>query len=461
MEQAKSVKVLEVCSVAPSQGTPTTTTNSSTPTRLPLTFYDLQFLRLPPFENLFFYEFSNPTTPSFFDSILPNLKHSLSLTLQHFLPFAGTIIWPLDSPHPIINYVPGNTVSLTISESNLDFNMLCSNTCEISQLHSLVPHLTFSHEEASVIALQVTLFPRSGFSLGIVSHHAAMDGKALMLFLKAWAYACANNQTNTSLLLSLPKHLTPFYDRSIIGDTTGIGATYAKNWLNFRGPNNRSMKLFGFGGAVPTEAIRGSFELTSSDIQKLKQHAKFKLKKYAHVSTFSVISAYVLQCLVKAEPPKTNGVGFIFSADCRFRMEPPVPSTYFGNCIVIHKVLDETKNLLGDDGFGNALMGISEALNRLEDGLINGALALNLNAWMEFSRDEKLITVAWSPQFETYSVDFGWGRPKKVDMTSIGKSVMFGLWESRNSGGLEISLVLEKQEMEAFSAHFTEGLESL
>jgi len=338
-DQVEGVKVLQVCTVAPSQGA---TTNSSTPiTSLPLTFFDLLWLRSPPVERLFFYQLPNPTI-SFFDTILPNLKHSLSLTLQHFLPLAGSITWPQDSPHPIINYVPGNAVSFTVAESTTDnFTTLCSNTCEASQRHPLIPHLATSHEQASLMALQVTLFPGSGFSIGIATHHAAMDGKASTLFLKAWAYVCSNNLTESSLL-SLPKHLTPFYDRSMIKDATGMGSMYVQTWLNIGGPNNRSMKVWDLGGGNATlnESVRGSFELTSSHIQQLKRHAKPKLKENAHVSTFSVTCAYVLQCLVKAEQPKTEGVAFSFSVDCRSRLEPPVPSTYFGNCIVGHKIMD-------------------------------------------------------------------------------------------------------------------------
>jgi len=338
-DQVEGVKVLQVCTVAPSKGA---TTNSSTPiTSLPLTFFDLLWLRSPPVERLFFYQLPNPTI-SFFDTILPNLKHSLSLTLQHFLPLAGSITWPQDSPHPIINYVPGNAVSFTVAESTTDnFTTLCSNTCEASQRHPLIPHLATSHEQASLMALQVTLFPGSGFSIGIATHHAAMDGKASTLFLKAWAYVCSNNLTESSLL-SLPKHLTPFYDRSMIKDATGMGSMYVQTWLNIGGPNNRSMKVWDLGGGNATlnESVRGSFELTSSHIQQLKRHAKPKLKENAHVSTFSVTCAYVLQCLVKAEQPKTEGVAFSFSVDCRSRLEPPVPSTYFGNCIVGHKIMD-------------------------------------------------------------------------------------------------------------------------
>ncbi|QCD92704.1 phenolic glucoside malonyltransferase 1-like [Vigna unguiculata] len=456
MAEVTGVKVVEVCSVAPSE-----TTNCSTPTSLSLTFFDVLWLRSPPVERVFFYQLPNTTTISFSHTILPNLKHSLSLTLQHFLPLAGTITWPQESPHPIINYVPGNAVSFTVAESTVDFNMLCSDTCQASLRHPLIPHLPTSDEQASVMALQVTLFPGSGFSIGITTHHAAMDGKASTLFLKAWAYVCSNILTESSFS-SLPKHLAPFYDRSMIKDTTGMGAMYLKSWLNMGGPNNRSMKVWDLGGvnAMSAESVRGSFELTSSNIRQLKQHAKSKLNEDAHVTTFSVACAYALQCLVKAEEPKTEGVAFLFSVDCRSRLETPLPSTYFGNCIIGHKVMGGTKKLLGDEGFVNGVEGMNEALKKLEDGVFGEAV--NLSTMMKIARDNRIFTTAGSPRFEVYSIDFGWGRPLKVDMTSIGKTGAFCVSESRDeNGGVEISLVLNKQEMEAFGSHFNQGLQSL
>ncbi|KAG2384114.1 uncharacterized protein HKW66_Vig0151230 [Vigna angularis] len=163
---------------------------------------------------------------------------------------------------------------------------------------------------------------------------------------------------------------------SMINDTEGIGERCLKNWLNIGGPNNRSMKVWDLGGvnAMSAESVRGSFELTSSNIGQLKQHAKSKLGENAHVSTYLVACAYMLQCLVKAEQPKTDGVAFLFSVDCRTRMETPISSTYFGNCIMGHKVMDGTRKLLGDDGFINGVEGMNEALKKLEDGVFSEAV---------------------------------------------------------------------------------------
>ncbi|XP_061355144.1 phenolic glucoside malonyltransferase 1-like [Gastrolobium bilobum] len=453
MAQPAALKVVQHCSVEPLHGT----TTSPTPTILPITFFDLLWLRFPPVERLFFYEFPKPTT-SFFDSVLPTLKHSLSLTLQHFLPLAGNITWPLQSSTPIIKYVPGDAVSFTIAESNASFNHLCSDLCEAVERYSLIPHLSTSHEQASVLALQVTVFPNLGFCIGITTHHAALDGKSSTLFMKSWAYACSS-KLGESQSLSLPEHLTPFFDRSVIREPTGISEVFVDAWLKHGGPNNRSLKVWEFTNPIETDAVKGLFELTPSHIQKLKQYAHSKLKKKVQLSAFSVICAYVLACLVKAEQPKSNGVLFIFGVDCRSRLDPPILPNYLGNCIAGQMVVAETKSLLENDGFISALEGINEALDRVKDGVLSEVE--NWMSYMHNSTEDRIFSIAGSPRFEVYSIDFGWGRPKKVDMTSIDRTAAFSLSESRNNnGGIEIGLVLKKHEMEAFSALLVQGLES-
>ncbi|KAL2976991.1 hypothetical protein AAZX31_13G039800 [Glycine max] len=460
---ATALKVIQVCSVAPLQEPSLSTV--VVPTSLTLTFFDLLWLRFPPVERLFFYSFPHPTS-SFLHSLLPTLQHSLSLTLHHFLPFAGTLTWPSHSPKPIINYTPGDAVSFTVAESNQNFNNLTSRLCEASQRHRLIPHLTASHDKASVLALQVTVFPNAGFCIGITTHHAAFDGKSSTMFIKSWAYTCSNLiQNNNTPLFLLPQHLTPFFDRSVIRDPSGIAEAYVDAWQESSGPNNRSLKVWESFTEIPSDGCKGVFELTPSQIQKLKQHAKSKLMKTKDFSfsTFAVTCAYVLTCLVKAKQPEEDDVGFVFSVDCRSRLNPPIPATYFGNCVAGQKVVAVTKNLVGiSDGFISALEGISEALNIVKgEGVLSGA-----ETWVSLMLERgesvpRLFSIAGSPLFEVYGTDFGWGRPKKVDMTSIDGTGAFSLSESRdNSGGIEIGLMLCQREMEAFSTLFVGGHES-
>nr|KYP46637.1 Anthocyanin 5-aromatic acyltransferase [Cajanus cajan] len=458
---AAPFKVIQVCSVAPLEAPKTNPSTTVAPTSLTLTFFDLLWLRFPAAQCLFFYSFPHPTS-SFHNSLLPSLKHSLSLTLQHFLPFAGTITWPHNSPSPIISYVPGNTVPLTIAQSNADFDTLSSNLCEAPERHRFVPQLTTSHEQASVLALQVTVFPNTGFCIGITTHHAAFDGKSSIMFIKSWAYICSNLQHPTpSPTLSLPQHLTPFFDRSVIRDPSGLSEAYVATWMHHGGPNNRSLKVWESIITTSNDGVKGLFELTPSQILKLKQHAQCKMKVGVQLSTFSVTSAYVLTCLLRAKQPAEDNVSFVFAADCRSRLDPPIPGTYFGNCVASKRVRAVTKKLVGNDGFVSALEGIGEVLNSVKDGgVLSGA-----ECWvseMHEKVDGRMFPCAGSPRFEVYSTDFGWGRPKKVDITSTDTTGAFSFSQSRDdSGGVEIGLMLDKREMEDFTTFFVQGLESL
>ncbi|GMN19916.1 hypothetical protein TIFTF001_042943 [Ficus carica] len=154
-------------------------------------------------------------------------------------------------------------------------------------------------------------------------------------------------------------------------------------------------------------------------------------------------------------------IRFAVSVDFRSRLEPPLPATYFGNCVGVDIKVVEREALLGKGGLLVALSAISETIKASEKGLLSGAenWVPSVDRVKTFSR---LYSVASSPRFEVYGTDFGWGRPRKVDFISIDKTGGISLSENQNGdGGVEIGLVLRKHHMEAFASLFAEGLESL
>ncbi|GMN65927.1 hypothetical protein TIFTF001_035004 [Ficus carica] len=474
MAKPNAVEIVEVCKVAPPP-----TADFHGPKSLPLTFFDIRWLRFPPIERLFFYETSSPNSiisTFFFDSILPRLKHSLSLTLLHFLPLAGNITWPPTSPKPGIEYAESDGVSLTVAVSNADFRRLSGTDvfCEAAEYSPLVPKLSASNDQVAVLAIQVTVFPNHGFSIGVTNHHSVFDGKSLILFVKSWALICrslgsghrSDGHDQSTIFLQLPPELKPVYDRDYIKDSADLGTIFSNQWRNIDGPDNRSLVPWEVKKIQPAGSVRGTFQMPRQKIEKLKQLVR--VEKMAnkdpiiHVSTFSLTYAYMLACLVKAEEVKDDKILFVFTMDLRSRLEPPIPTTYFGNCIAGKVTVVEREALLGKEGLVVALSAISEAIKGLEKGPLNGA-----ENWVTVIDKLKASTiraysVASSPRFEVYSTDFGWGRPKKVDFISIDKTGAISLSENRNGdGGVEIGLVLRKHHMEAFSSLFAEGLEYL
>ncbi|KAG8500688.1 hypothetical protein CXB51_002825 [Gossypium anomalum] len=372
------------------------------------------------------------STPSYFNSqILPTLKQSLSLALTYYLPLAGYLKWPLGSSKPIVSCTPNDGVTLTVADSNVaNFDTLISNQMnQATDLHPLVPHLILSDDKAEILALQITLFPHQGFCIGTSARRSVVDGKTANMFMRSWAYLCKyGTGGNIGKNPCLPPELTPSFDRSIIKDPTGLDMLFLNKWLAIfdegQEPKTRSLKIPRQFPPVSQEMVRARFEFSSKDVQQLREKALSKLvitneKKY-HLSTFVLTLAYTATCLVKIKGEGDRVVVIDFGVDCRSRLDPPVPLTYFGNCVMNYSSSAEARNFMGGNGFGFAVEMVSDMVQKIKKGL---------------------------------------SKIKKVEMVSIERNEAVFMAESRDgSGGVEIVLALKKHEMEKFTDLFSSGL---
>ncbi|KAL5582151.1 hypothetical protein UlMin_014593 [Ulmus minor] len=453
-----STKVVQVSKVAPFTADSAAVTDFS----LPLTFFDTFWFKFPPVERLFFYSLPQTNT-SFFNSILPKLKHSLSLTLQHFLPLAGKLTWPSESSLPIILFTAGDAISLTVVDSDANFHHLSGShvrkSCDFSPL---VPSLVVSETGASLMAVQITLF-NGGFCIGITAHHAVLDGKSSTMFMKAWAHISKQNQS------SLPPELTPCYDRTMIKDPEAIASMYANQWLAMTGcKSNQDPKVFEFlsiSGEPPADMVRASFEMTRSDIEKLKKRVlnhPNRASEELHLSSFAIAYSYVFVCIVKAKIHEQidKEVYYGFVADKRSRLNPPVPENYFGNCVAAHYNFVEGRECIEEDGFYKIVARVSELIKEIKEIDVYEGLEDKLSLFSKLEPGTLGVGVAGSPRFGVYSADFGWGKPEKVEITSVDKTGSISMAEMRDeSGGIEVGVPLKKHEMELFTSIFSSGLE--
>ncbi|XP_021905354.1 malonyl-CoA:anthocyanidin 5-O-glucoside-6''-O-malonyltransferase-like, partial [Carica papaya] len=245
--------------------------------------------------------------------------------------------------------------------------LLSSNqTQEATNLHPLVPELSISDYAASTIALQVTLFPGQGFSIGITAHHAVLDGNSSTMFMKSWAYICKQDQVDSSL----PQELTPLLDRRVIKDPTGRETSLLNRWS--ADPSKRNLKLLKSNDVEDVNLlVRGTFELTREDIKKLREKIqKESNQPQLHLSSFVITCAYVLVCMVKARSVESDDkdVSLGFPADYRIRLNPPVPLNYFGNCVGLHLFVGKAVDFLGDQGIAMAAEKVSNVVKELENG---------------------------------------------------------------------------------------------
>ncbi|KAM7277343.1 hypothetical protein ACFE04_019209 [Oxalis oulophora] len=430
---------------------------------LPLTSFGAPFLKAPAIERLFFYESNNPSA-----EILPRLKQSLSLTLSHFPLLAGHLTWTPSDIKPSIHCPPNDRVSLMVAESNADFHRLSSKNVIVNALEHrcYIPELENSDEAASIVSLQITFFPSSGFCIGFVAHHAVLDDKSMIMFMRSWAYLCKNLDQNPSL----PCDLTPFLDRTVIKDPTeNLDMFYLDNMSKLvekvnPGINPRSLKLLNFRN-LGQDSVRATFDLSIEDIKRLREKVLLNaIDDDLHLSSFTLVYAHAIVCFVKAKDVEGKvKVHFRIVADQRSRLDPPVPEKYIGNCVSLEDLMTlEVEDITGEKGFEIVTKMISYSIKKL-----------NSNNYFERAREIfktyvgvdfgplGLIGVAGSPKFEVYEVDFGWGRPEKVDHVFIDGGSCFGLAQSKDQiGGVEVGLVMKSRvEMDAFESYFVHGIE--
>ncbi|XP_045825266.1 anthocyanin 5-aromatic acyltransferase-like [Trifolium pratense] len=459
-----TLKVLEHCKVTPQLNT------ISTISSLPLTFLDIPWLLFSPSQPLFFYDF--PHSISYFTTtIVPKLKESLSLTLQHYFPFAGTFVPSLDVTEPCLKFTLNNSVSFIVAESNSEFKHLCSNhSRDVNEFHPLVPNLqqinSFEVKEFPLLAIQITSFPNSGFSIGLAFHHVVADGRTIHNFIKTWSYCSSSISEASSSLKSLP-----FYDRRVIIDPKGLREVFLKDWRKRRLVLNEKVRK-----EVKVDLAnmtRATFIMSASQMEKIKnfiiESCKEKKKSQPlHLSSYVLTSAFFWVCYLKTQQEFVNEnvihedvTHFGFIAGGITRLDFEVPKNYFGNCVGFGKVSLRRNDLLGEDGVVIAAKEIGSTIKKLDASILGEGEKWILD-WEMLHGSEEHVHITWSPKLKLYELNFGWGKPKKIEEISIDFTRGVSFLESRDfEGGIEIGLALTESKMDVFAFLFNKGLEAL
>lgn len=453
--------VLEKCQISPP---PNTVVERS----LPLTFFDLAWLLFHPIHQLFFYEFPHSKS-HFIETVIPNLKQSLSLTLKHFFPFASNLIVFPNKDHlgvsrkPEIRHTEGDYVTLTFVECNLDFNYLKGNhPRECDKFHPLVPLLEDAYKESDfvkipVFSIQVTIFANSGLTIGLTNHHTLCDARSRYDFLMAWT-SIAKNGTDD---LFLAGGIMPFYDKVIkypnVLDEFILNLPVIQNLdEKYRAPQLVSQG----------DKVRATFVLTRSQINLLKKWVLVQLPSLPYVSSFTLGCAYVWSCVTKSRIQIEGNKGeyeidrFSCVADFRTRLNPPLPQTYFGNCVGVCFASTNSTVLAGNKGFVIAVELIQKSIH---ETVKNKDVFKDAETWLERAMlPVPTIGVAGTPKLNVYDVDFGWGKPQKYETVSLEFSDAISVNASKESPeDLEIGLCLPAKQMDAFLTISRNELESI
>ncbi|EAY85871.1 hypothetical protein OsI_07232 [Oryza sativa Indica Group] len=414
---------------------------------LPLIFMDVMWLRAQPVERVFFYRLGPDDDV---DAVLSRMEESLPRAIHAFYPLAGRVRpTPGETNRYELLYQPGDGVAFTVAEYDgvgvgVD-ELATDEPRELAKIAPLVPELP---EGGTELALQVTVLPpkRRGLALGVIVHHSACDGVGSTHFLHTWAAACAGDR-------KLPE--PPVIDRTLIRDVPEMHDEFAA-------PTNEAKDLF---KAPDAGKFLATFTLSREHLQGVKDAvaAEAARRGVPPPRCTSLVAMYGLMwhCYRRARRESDNGgsgraaaaAHFIFSVDHRSRLVPRVPDKYLGNCVGPGFVSAPEEELAGAAVAGGVFTACAAVAAAIDEA-VRGEPAY-WEGWkeriVEACRDDAPFSVAGSTRFRVYDVDFGFGRPAKVEIVSVAKTGAVSAAEDRSgAGGIEVGIALLPERMDTF-----------
>ncbi|XP_062213109.1 malonyl-CoA:anthocyanidin 5-O-glucoside-6''-O-malonyltransferase-like [Phragmites australis] len=448
------LRVLHTALLTPSPASP-----ALPPRSLPLTFFDVKWLHLPPVERLFLYRLApDADVPA----ILSALKDSLSRALGAFYPLAGHVRLTPGTTHNRYDlfYQPGDAVPFTAAEYDVDIDDLASDDpVKVAKIASLVPDLP---KGRAVLAVQATLLlpGHRGLALGVTVHHSACDGTSSTHFLHTWAAACAGAE---------PPPPPPVIDRALIPDPGGLYDIYMKSLP----PMISNGDEFEFASKKPVvdDKLLATFTLPQQLLESIKgavaREASRRCLPPPRCSSLLATYSFIWSCYCRAREPTPRGEKrksyFLFSVDQRARLRPAVPEKYLGNCLC-PAIAIAAEDEVAAAGAGGLFAACAAAAAAVEDEVGEGAQGRwdGSVARVKEAVANGTLSVAGSPRFRVYDVDFGFGRPVKVDIVSVANTGAISVTEGRGgSGGMEVGISMPADAMDRFRRCFADAIASL
>ncbi|CAN6324042.1 unnamed protein product [Urochloa humidicola] len=428
--------------------------------RVPLSPFDAHWAALPPVCHVFLFPAAPPSAPLPFQDIARALRSSLAAVLPAFHPLSGELTYTPES-RAAVSIVCGEDarVAFVEAETELDFARLVEEGAEHEQdvdaLRQLVPDIRRDELPAPVMAAQVTEFVGGGggVAVGVAVHHAAVDGRGLWRFIEMWAAAAAAGIQQGRVTGELAP---PLHDRSLVrfdGDEEVVAV-----FLRHLTPDLPRVSYLP--KVVPTQdpslecrpmLSRHTFTLPASTVRRLKQRlaAATGASIRTAPSTFAALAAHGWVSLARASGFTDGAPVFAaFLADCRAHFSPPAPDSYAGNCVAPCVISLSGEELAGADGPARAFLAIREAVEEVR----RDPLA-DCGRWINKFDDVppgRAVVLVGSPRFPAYGVDFGFGRPARVEKTSLNHDGEISLVAGREVGSVQASVVISSDKMPAF-----------
>ncbi|GJN15422.1 hypothetical protein PR202_gb02336 [Eleusine coracana subsp. coracana] len=400
--------------------------------RCTLATFDLPYITFYYNQKLLLYRSSSADS---FPDAVARMTASLADALRVFFPLAGRIRQDADGALS----VEGDEGAEVFEAEALGVSVddLAGGDCGENIMQDLVPYTGVMNLEGlrrPLLAVQFTKLA-DGLAVGCAFNHAVLDGTSTWHFMTSWAELCRGAGHP-----SLP----PVHDRSLARsvrvrlDLPASAEAHEKT-----DPNGPKKAL-----------VARVFSFPEATVGRIKAAANAALPPGAKpFSTFQSLAAHIWRAVSRA-----RGLGpaditaFAVFADCRGRLDPPLPPAYFGNLIqAVFTGVPAGMLLGGPPELAAGLL--QKAIDEHDAAAVTRRLEEYEAAPKLFHYSDagpNCVAVGSSPRFKVYDVDFGFGRPERVRSGGNNRfDGMVYLYPGRGGdGAIDVELALQPDPME-------------
>ncbi|XP_051138304.1 BAHD acyltransferase DCR [Andrographis paniculata] len=381
-----------------------------------------------------------------FDGVVGRLKEGLAAALEEFYQLAGRLEKDEEGVFRVAyddDMEGAEIVTAAAEEVAVGEVAAEEGTLKLKELLPYNGVLNLEGLHRPLLAVQLTKL-KDGVAIGCAFNHAVLDGTATWHFMTSWAELCRGAHS-----ISVP----PFLERTKARNT--------RVKLNLSKPSDapehaNSASTESNGDAAPPALREKVFKFPESAVDQIKS----KLNSAAAAagdskpfSTFQSLSAHIWQAVSRARRLAAEEYTvFTVFADCRKRVDPPMPETYFGNLIqAIFTVTAAGLVLSNPAEFAAGL--IRSAIESHDSAAItkrNEEWEKNPIIFQYKDAGVNCVAVGSSPRFKVYDVDFGFGPPETVRSGSNNRfDGMVYLYPGKTGGrSIDVEISLDPKAME-------------
>ncbi|KAL5231566.1 hypothetical protein ABZP36_030342 [Zizania latifolia] len=402
-----------------------------------LATFDLPYITFYYNQKLLLYRL--PNAASDFPGAVSRMSAALSDALACFHPLAGRI---RQDEHDGALFVDGHQ-GAEVAEAAADqvsVDDLAGEECsddadKVMQL--LVPYTGVMNLEGlhrPLLAVQLTRL-KDGLAVGCAFNHAVLDGTSTWHFMSSWAELCRGAGAPA---------LLPVHNRAM--------ARSVRVRLPLPASAQDHEKADPNGPKKPL--VARVFSFPASAVARAKAAANAALPPDAKpFSSFQSLGAHIWRAVSRARGLGPSDITvFAVFADCRARLDPPVPAAYFGNLIqAVFTGVPAGMLLGGPPELAAGLL--QKAIDEHDAAAVTRRLEEYEAAPKLFHYSDagpNCVAVGSSPRFRVYDVDFGFGRPERVRSGGNNKfDGMVYLYPGRGGdGGIDVELSLQAEPMQ-------------